>query len=167
MKTIKVNVGANYSYDMCLGRQYENAVRMVEFDVKTLRETYGEGILTAVAIRDGDTNPYPVVLTDNTWVISSADTAKQGHGQLQVTWLVDEAVKKSVIYKTEVLPSLNAETVEPPEPYQTYLDAIIQVGQDTEAAAVSAHESVEELERVLESISVVDVDNGNIVISLG
>lgn len=125
---MKIDVNSNVKIELILGRQGENGVRQIEFDVGLWRRYYGNGALAGVLLRDGDTNPYPVTIVNNVWTISASDTAQSGHGQLQLSWIVDDIIKKSVIYKTYVLPSLNASTVDPPDPYETYLDDIVAAG---------------------------------------
>lgn len=120
-----------------LGRQGENAVTQFQFDISAWVEEYGEGTLTLTAQRNGDAEPYPVSLSGNVWVVSNADTAKEGFGKAQLQYVVDEQVKKSVIYATLVLPSIEA-SAEPPEPYQTWYDEIVAAKGEAEDAASDA-----------------------------
>lgn len=140
-----IRVNCDIPHKIILGRQGETAVTTIEFDTTPWQEEYGEGELVAVAKRSGDVNPYPLTLVDNTWTVSNTDTYMAGRGKLQVSWIADGAVKKSVIHDTKVLPCIDA-TEEPPDPYETWIDQLLQlegvVLEEAEIAQTAANEAV-------------------------
>lgn len=87
-----------------LGRQGENAAKTFSFDFSSLEDNYGPGILTLVAQRSTDKEPYPVALSfDGTvalWTVSNVDTSIPGTGKAQFTYTADGKIKKTVIYST-------------------------------------------------------------------
>lgn len=125
-----INVNTPTKTNIPLGIQDENGVTTIEFDTYEWEALYGSGELRAVVKRHGDDEPYPINIENNIWEVSSVDTAKKGRGQLQLSWVVEGVVKKSVIHDTIVLPSLTTTTVEPPDPYETWLDEMRSI--DTE-----------------------------------
>lgn len=100
-----------------------------------------------MAQRCGDAAPYPVALTRDggslVWTVSDSDTAKNGVGRCELTYLVGGAVAKSKTWQTQVLASFTADgSTEPPEPAQSWvqevLDAATAAGKSAEEAADSA-----------------------------
>lgn len=124
-----------------LGRQGENAVTEFTFDASAWVAEYGTGTLSLAAQRYGDPEPYPVPLEGGTWLVSAADTAIEGYGEAQLRFVVGEQVKKSVIYPTLTLPSIEA-TAPPPDPYETWFDEIIDAKDQAEQAVVDARAQV-------------------------
>lgn len=152
-----------------LGRQGENAVTAFEFDISAWVEEFGAGVLTLTAQRNGDAEPYPVVLENNVWTVSNADTAVEGYGKAQLQYVVDEQIKKSVIYATLVLPSIEA-SAEPPEPYQTWYDEIVAAKGEAEDAAEAASgyasdAAASAAEAAEYKINFTDDGDGNVVIA--
>ena len=127
MSTVNVTLGSDTQLNLPLGRQLENAVTSVVFDFSAWNTAYGSGTLSLSVLRPGDTTPYAVTLTVNstnaTWSVSSIDTAYEGIGEIQLTYKVGTAVKKSVKYKFTVYGSLGANG-EYPSPGQTWQENI-------------------------------------------
>ena len=138
-----------------IGKQYEHIVDHIPFDFSPWFEEFGEGNIVLTVLRPTDTIAYPVALdvdgTVATWTVTATDTAYKGMGKAQLSYLVGEAVKKSIVYSIIVIGSIEA-TEDPPDPYQTWLDRAIeaetnainakndaiQAKNDAEAAAVVA-----------------------------
>ena len=82
-----------------LGRQGENEVVTVQFDVSGWAEMYGEGTfkLAHQRCRDGDGYERTTTLNGNTleWLITNVDVAYAGRGTLQLTYTVGDAVAKA------------------------------------------------------------------------
>lgn len=133
-----INVSLDTRTNILLGRQGENGVTTIEFDTSSWESEFGAGELVIVAQRNGDWHPYPVELTNGTWVVSDADTSRKGRGKVQVSWLVDEQIKKSVIHSTTVLPSIDADIVPPPDPYDTWIDKLSAMEEAGQLAIESA-----------------------------
>ena len=127
MGTVNIDLGEVYNLNLPLGQQNENAVTAVVFDFSDWKTAYGSGTIALSVQRPGDSQPYAVTLTvsgtDATWNISSLDTAYKGVGEIQVTYTVGTAVKKSVVYKFTVYESLGANG-EYPSPGQAWQQEI-------------------------------------------
>ena len=132
-----------------LGRQGENHAQTVIWQAIAAQYAalYGEGTFQLMAQRCGDAAPYPVALTRDggslVWTVSESDTAKNGVGRCELTYLVGGAVAKSKTWQTQVLASFTADgSTEPPEPAQSWvqevLDAATVAGKSAEEAAESA-----------------------------
>lgn len=125
-----------------IGRQGENeAVRIVWPDVVTnWAKLYGDGVFSLAVKRKGDAAPYPVTVTTEdgalVWVPTNADTAVVGSGSCELSYTVGDVLAKSQTWSTEVYPSLTGEgETDPPEPYQSWVDAVLKAGAAAEAAA--------------------------------
>lgn len=125
-----------------IGRQGENeAQRVVWPDIVTgWAKIYGDGVFSLAVKRKGDAAPYPVTVTTEdgalVWVPTNADTAVAGSGSCELSYTVDDVLAKSQTWSTEVYSSLTGEgETEPPEPYQSWVDAVLKAGAAAEAAA--------------------------------
>ena len=129
-----------------LGRQGENEVVTVQFDVSGWAEMYGEGTfkLAHQRCRDGDGYERTTTLNGNTleWLITNVDVAYAGRGTLQLTYTVGDAVAKSVLYTTKVERSLD-ETESVPDPWKNWVDQIEEASEDAVEAADNAEASEE------------------------
>ena len=127
-----------------LGRQGENNILTVQFDVSGWEEEFGVGTFTLVHQRcmDGDGFEREITVADNkvSWLITNVDVAYAGKGLLQLTYTVDEAVAKSVIYTTKVEKSLDA-TAKVPDPWKPWVDEVLEASDEAVEAASSAGES--------------------------
>lgn len=125
---MKISIGNAPSITLYLGRQGENNVKEISFDFSGLKNEFGDGTISLVVQRPTDSEPYPVALDivdeSAVWTVSNVDTSVEGIGKAQVTYTVDDQVKKSVIYKTKVLPSLKPESEMPPDAFENYLDTL-------------------------------------------
>nr|DAG64281.1 MAG TPA: collagen triple helix repeat protein [Caudoviricetes sp.] len=125
-----------------VGRQGENeAQRIIWPDIVTSwSKLYGDGVFSFAVKRNGDDTPYPAVVTTENgslvWVPTNADTANVGFGSCELVYTVGDVIAKSQTWRTEVYPSLTGEgEVDPPEPYQSWVDEVIKAGAAAEAAA--------------------------------
>lgn len=129
-----------------LGRQGEHGVRQVWFDLAYLIENFGEGAATLVHQRNQDLAPYIVSAeqtnTNLMWTIDETDTAYEGFGRAEIRWTVDDDLAKTVIYKTNVMKSLTAQT-EVPEPLESWYDKMIEQIGDSQGYAEQAAQSAE------------------------
>lgn len=150
-----INVASNSGITINLGRQGENDVKHIQFDYSGLAEKFGEGVLSCIVQRKDGDDPYPAVLTyDNhmaTWSVSSTDTAYAGTGKIQLSYMVDEQIKKSIIYKIKVEPSILPTSEEPPEPIQNYLDQMVEIGTQVHADAESVSGLASEITETAET----------------
>lgn len=125
---MKISIGNNPAVTLYLGRQGENNVKEILFDLSYLKQEFGDGSVSLVMQRPTDYEPYPIALDivdgSAVWTVSNVDTSVDGIGKAQVTYIVDEQIKKSVIYKTKVLPSLKPESETPPDAFDNWLDTL-------------------------------------------
>ena len=129
-----------------IGRQMEHGVRQVWFDLSYLIENFGEGTATLVHQRNQDLAPY-IVSTEQTstnlmWTIDDTDTAYEGFGRAEIRWVVDDDLAKTVIYKTNVMKSLTAQT-EVPEPLESWYDQMLEQIGDSQGYAEQAAQSAQ------------------------
>ena len=125
---------------LCLGKQGENLARIVYFEEPDLwKAKFGEGKCELLHQRNGDIAPYPVLLETEDgkvcWKITNADTAIVGEGKCELYYSVDGVIVKSKIWMTNVFPSLGENLVDPPEPYQAWVDAVLEAASKIDTAS--------------------------------
>ena len=124
-----------------LGRQGENGVVTVIFSTSTWPDNYGEGAFQLVHKRATDSAPYPcnITIDENgnvNWLVEAADVYAVGFGCCQLSYVVNEAIAKSIIYSTSTLPSLGGGGM--PEPVPSWLERVFQIGDGVEQAETIA-----------------------------
>lgn len=139
------------SEPIVLGKVGENEVNKVLFPVRGWKELYGDGEFGLVALLPGENDPYPVPISEYTlngefveWVIKSSDVAYDGRGKVELrysvaipdTTPVEYKRVKSVVYDTIIWDALGTNSLEPPEPWQPWID-------DVEDKAVRAEDAAE------------------------
>ena len=137
MRYVAAQEGATIS----LGRQGENNVVTVIFSTASWPGDYGAGEFRLVHKRASDNAPYPCTVSvdvngDVNWVVEAADVFADGFGCCQLTYIVGEAVAKSVIYTTATLKSLGEGEL--PEPVPSWLERVFQIGDSVEQAETIA-----------------------------
>lgn len=149
-----------------LGRVGENEARQIQFDLTDWLAQYPGLAVSLTAQRPEDTVPYPAMLqvedATASWVVTSADTAQEGYGQLELIGQVGETVVKSRIWRTVVERSLDKPTGEMPDPYQGYLQQVTKAGQEAAASAETAGNSAERAEAAAERAENVDISVGTV-----
>ena len=135
-------VKTNKPFNVGIGYVGENLVTEIAFDFTDWLEEYGEGAPVLRFRRNGDDQAYPVTLTLEEgnlaiWTVTNTDLFFQGDGEGQLQYVVDEAVKKSRIFKVAVERSLET-TEEEPDPYDDWMDALIQLTSESETNAYNA-----------------------------
>lgn len=135
-----------------IGRQGEHGVRQIWFDLTWLIEHFGEGAPVLVHQRIEDLSPYPVpaerIGNNLVWKIDETDTAFEGVGRAEIRWTVDNAdddLGKTVIYKTNTLESLTAQT-EIPDPIISWYEKLLEQIGDSQGYAEQAAQSAEAAE---------------------
>lgn len=134
-----------------LGRQGENEVTTVLFDVSGWADEYGDGEFTLLHERCMDTAPYecPITIEDDviSWVIRNVDTAYPYSGRAQLIYIVNDYVAKSVIYKTFTIKSIDGDPVFP-DPYDDWLR---QMHEDAEYVRENIEDALEAKQITVES----------------
>lgn len=133
---------------MVIGRRGENLATRVRFPTASWVETYGDGTFQLLVQRPNEDTPYPAALVsdgDNIcWDVTSADTAIAGLGKCELQYYVGDVLAKSVIYQTRVMESLDA-AGDVPEPYESWVEQVLQAGADAQEAAEAAEEALGKL----------------------
>ena len=140
-------VNAKPSGILSLGRTGENQARSIRFDVSHWVRDFGPGVVELVHQRSGDPYPYPVVVSQDgnevTWNITATDTAAAGTGSAELQYYVGDTLAKSETWMTKVFPALGPAAETPPDPYQSWVDQVLQAGTvATEAAEKAANAAV-------------------------
>lgn len=154
MKTIKLNENLRPFF---VGYEGENDARGFAFDYSAWSEEYGSGVLQMLLQRQGDADPYPVVLSageDGTaiWTPSATDTAVRGSGEIQLIYTVDEVVAKTAVVRVLIDRSLGA-SGDPPEPYEDWLDRLTALAGKTQQNAQAAEQNAENAAQSAEDAS--------------
>jgi hypothetical protein len=153
MRVIQVDCGAGPT-TLKLGLQGENEVTAVEFDLAAFVTEFGSGQPVLYVRRCADESPYLSELsvdgTKATWTVTGADTAKSGHGKAQLAYYVGEQIAKTVVYTTYVAPSVEQGDV-PPDPYESYLERMAEIGAQVAASVEQAQTILEEMTELLEN----------------
>lgn len=141
-----------------IGYKGEKLVTKINFDFLSWQQEFGDGAITLTLVRNGEIEPYLKTLTINgtiaTWDISGYDLQIDGIGYGQLTYVVGEQIKKSNIFKYELMRSLEPGG-DPPDQWETWLDTLIELGSETlinaAAAAGSASTAGEKADEASES----------------
>lgn len=130
-----------------IGRYCENEYRRIIFDVASVLGQYPDATFTVLNQRATDTAAYPVPAsqiavdgTDLGWTLKAADLAYTGEGSCEVIAYSGETVAKSMVYTVRVRETLD-EGIEPPEPWEDYLDDLSAIADRAETAESGAEEN--------------------------
>lgn len=115
-----------------IGRRGENQATQIIWTniLENWRTMYGDGVVQLAVRRPNDTEPYPaaceVIGNDIMWTIQAADTAQNGAGECELSYIVDAVLVKSQTWDTMIARSLTGDgTVDPPsEPSKTWFSKI-------------------------------------------
>ena len=151
MKTQTIYVDACTSTGIAIGRRNTYATEQIVFGLAPLVQQYGAGSAVLMVLRPTDTTPYPAVTsqsgTELTWTVSATDTSVPGTGECELYWYVDGGLAKSVIFPLTIQRDIITEPIdEPPEPYQTWVDDLTDLGAETLQNAQAAAQSVADAE---------------------
>lgn len=132
-----------------LGRQGENLARRILFDLTNWQALYGEGVVELIYQRPGEYSVYPVAITKDgpaaIWEITDTDTTRPGVGHCELRYYVDETLAKSKTWMTKITKAMDGEITTPPEPGQSWLDQVVQVGAEAKEAAERAEKAYKEI----------------------
>lgn len=120
-----------------LGVQTDSRVTEVAFDLTPLIAETGDGTAVAFHMRPTDANAYPCATyrEDNllVWQVTDSDTAIAGNGQVKVVMENDDKVINTITKSTVIFKTF-ASDGEVPEPYQAWVNQIIQAASDAQDA---------------------------------
>lgn len=142
-----------------LGFQWENKARAVTFDFSAWAQEFPGGTLTLAYIPPGNETAYPMeVLTTGTmgtWTLTSAVTQYAGYGWALWSYrrASDGLVVKTCKCPTNVtaMPDTSGDT--PPEPYEGWVEQVLNAG-------AAAQEAAERAEASLDKLPYPDLDTG-------
>lgn len=124
-----------------IGRRGENLTTTVVFDITG----WDEGEVRLMVRRPKEVYPYPVDVAreENTvsWVVTNTDTARDGLGGCELQLIIDDAVAKSKVFQTVVIPSLETAGEVPPAGAD-WANKAIKAAEDAGRAALDAQEAV-------------------------
>lgn len=142
MRRNSVSVAAGCGGRISLGRRGENEAVRIEFDISELVGLYGDGTAEIVAVRPGETTPYPVASERDgchvVWTVTNADTALAGHGACELFWYVGGTLAKSVVYGTVIGRDIGDAGEEPPAAYETWVEQVLEAAEEARRASGSA-----------------------------
>ena len=129
-----------------IGISGENNVDSYKFGYGDWASLYGDGVLSINHQRPGDENPYPCTITTEdfiaTWEITATDTQYSGQGRIQVVYMVNGTVKKTMIGNTLIESSLG-ENVGAVDPIASYIDTMVALKDETYGYKVEAKASAD------------------------
>ena len=133
-------VKATHDEPILLGRQGEKGVTRVKFNLLLFIQQYGQGTPQLLVKRAGEAVIYPATLTVSGtkayWDIGAEWTATAGRGYCELNWYVGDALAKSEMFGTQVLRSLEGETLEEaPDPAEGYVAEVLDAAAQTLQAA--------------------------------
>lgn len=152
---MKLTINANSIYDrpIRIGRQTENLVSEITFNVNMWIEEYGQGECVLNVKRAGDGNAYivPMTIADGmtTWIITDTDTARKGRGEIQLKYTVGDKAKTSPIFTISCGESLVGEG-EPPSGHEDWLAELNRMTAQVEAAKTSSEASAQAAQEAAE-----------------
>jgi len=145
MSNLVINANSIYDRVIRIGRQTENLVSSITFNLNMWIDEYGAGECVLNVRRNGDGSAYPVpmTITDGkaTWTITDTDTSKKGRGEIQLVYHAGDKVKTSPIFTISCGESLVGGEV--PEPYEDWLAELGEMTAQVEAAKTSADQSAQ------------------------
>lgn len=143
-----MNVNDKVTRPISIGHQGENLAREIQFDVTAWAETYGEGTVALLLKRPGDVIPYPAIVTREgnvvTWEPTETDTKKDGYGEIELQYFVNEKLVKSDVFPITIPKSIVGDDA--PEPYAALLIQITEAAQQAVDASDTAEEAAERAE---------------------
>lgn len=158
MNVIQVNAKEHSDKSIPLNYQSENEVTVVEFDLSSFVEEYGEGTAVLHCRRAYDSAAYinsNAVQSGNklVWTVTETDLQYHGYGEVQVVYTVGDKVAKGAILQTYVGRSLdNSGTM--PDVWQPVLDEIRQIKEEVSDKAEAVEESKEAIDNMTATASI-------------
>lgn len=154
MKRIKISTRTQPIVN--IGRRGENGVTQVIFDFTQWVNEFGRGVVSLLVARSADANAHPVAVTieNNSaiWDISSIDTAYAGSGSAEYVYTVDNKIVKSAVYRIVVTRDIGNTSQTPPDPYESWIDRLVELGAETQQNAEDAQAAATDAETARDEI---------------
>lgn len=142
--------------DKCyrIGRQAENKVEFIEFDIAGIEEKFGAGGTWFILCRrPTEITGYPVPYSHFEksgnklkWTITATETAYSGNGEVQLSYIINDIVKMSKIYALHIERSLT--TGEAPSEIEMWLSELEEIADRTKTASEEAKEASEAIQNM-------------------
>lgn len=134
MRTVKVRYGAWIP----IGRLGENETTEVIFDISGWKEMFGnDGTFEVLHKRPCESNPYPCDIREEEnaviWTVKNVDVGRVGHGICNLVYKIGDRVAKTDIYETVIDMALVGGS-EPPEPWEDWVERVLEAGRKAEEA---------------------------------
>ena len=140
-------IQASANTTLVLGRQGENLVRQIAFDLSDWEMEYGPGIAELIFLRNREELPYPVVAERDgaslVWTVTAADTECPGErGRCELRYYVGDVLAKSQVWTTRVIPAIPTPIAEtPPEAERGWVEQVLSAGAAAQAAVDRAEQA--------------------------
>ena len=125
-------ITADFRIPIPLGKQGENKVTTVKFPISTWKDLYGTGTFQLINSRPNESAPYPCSVDSDDdyvyWTVQQADVANTGNGKCQLLYIVDDAIAKSLVFKTRITESIDG-SGDPPAPYQDWINNLMETAE--------------------------------------
>lgn len=126
-----------------IARVGEREATQVRFALASWIETFGAGGSFELEVeRPTDNAPYLVTLSQDAesviWTVSASDTAILGRGRCQLSYYLGNTLAKTRIWDTRILASLSTPGEQPPDPWESYVEAVHQDAVAAEQAKTAA-----------------------------
>ena len=126
------------------GRKGENLARRIMFDLSALIAEFGAGTFEWVIRRPHESTVYIAVNKEqdgNTAILNltTTETAISGYGGLELRYYVDDAIVKTIVWRTSIAASLGGGDV--PDPIEDYIDQMREIAQEASESADAAGDS--------------------------
>lgn len=134
-----------------IGYVGESGVTQVVLDFSAWAEVYGDGVITLGVQRSRDASWYPVALsvdgTTAAWLVSRTDTNVEGMGVARFAYAVGGAEKRSAVWQFFVDRGLQSPEGDAPDPYESWVETLTELGEETLENAQDAQEAAEDAEQ--------------------
>ena len=139
MRTVSLRLADLQRSVIPIGFEDENLHTQVRIDCKKLFEEYPTA-LPSLAVVPPKGTAYPAIVTKDgdyvVWDVTASDTAVEGTGEIQLTFVTGEEVSKSYVGKVHVMKSIRGSGTAP-DPIQNWI-TIANVVLDSVAHAVES-----------------------------
>lgn len=126
-----------------IGHRGENGVTQIRFQIPSDLLTWS---YTVYVRRPGEVDSYPaanIARQDGSivWTVSDVDTGNAGKGEVQIRYTSGTNKEKTMVYPTFTDKSIDMSPGDIPDAYETWLDALTDLAEQTHENAENAAES--------------------------
>lgn len=137
-----------------IGYESEDNVTKVIFRYDSEWLSHGDGVFKVRVLRNGETEAYNAtdVVDDResmtlAMTVTDIELSVKGHGEMQIIYIGSDFVKKSPIYRYNVIRAIDSEIVNPP--HGSIINELVQsVGDLTELTTTNKNSLVEAINEV-------------------